>query len=404
MSQNPTLSAAAKTLSKATGVKHTACLRALEQANLHATDPDTRLGMAVRILSDGHGDVVDFPGARSATEGPIFSIGSWWESGRHLGIYGAAMTGKTVLAQAIAAEALSRGVRSWMISPHHWDHSAWAGLVEPSSTSPSDPWARTIVEEAASTEGDRVLFVEELGHLAGETGDPVADERLRELAQQLRRLIENTPAGLRIVAVSQQPIRARSEALVALLETGDAIHLGPAHSQVLTAVGVRAGTHIPSDRGHGAWVSPAGQGPVEPVKPHSPFAAGRDWNRLYRPEGYRAIEERHSAPVQIEVGDRLRYWCEKRLVWTARAVAGEGDIVVATTSIFGKPSYLATSFNRGIRGPHGSWGHAAVTDEDCVRTAAALASGEIDFSARNSVRLDLRSVERDGEIIWSDEG
>ncbi|WP_424348523.1 hypothetical protein [Kocuria sp. CH-021] len=140
------------------------------------------------------------------------------------------------------------------------------------------------------------------------------------------------------------------------------------------------------------------------MQPHSPFAAGRDWNRLYRPEGYRAIEERHEAPVQIQVGDRLRYWCEKNLVWTARAIADDDDIVVATTKIFGTPSYLATSFVRGIRDPHGSWGHAAVTDEDCARTAAALASGEIDFSARNSVRLDPRSVEREGETVWSDEG
>lgn len=33
----------------------------------------------------------------------------------------------------------------------------------------------------------------------------------------------------------------------------------------------------------------------------------------------------------------------------------------------------------------------------------ARPSGEIDFSARSSVRLDLRSVERDGVIVGSDE-
>lgn len=313
------------------------------------------------------------------------------------------MTGKTVLAQAIAAEALSRGVRSWMISPHYWDRDNWSGLVEPAVTSPSDPWASTVATEAAAAEGDRVLFIEDLGSLAGNPADLAADERLRDLAQQLRRLIENTPAGLRIVAVSQQPFRGRSEVLTALLEVGDAIHLGKAPAQTLEEVGARPDTKIPGGRGHGVWVTRGGQGPVEPVEMHSPFAAARDWNTLYRPEGYRAIEEHLKAPVQIQVGDRLRYWCEKRLVWTARAVDGDGDIVVATTKILGQPSYLATSFARGIRGPHDSWGHAAVTDEDCVRTAAALASGEIDFSARNSVRLDLRSVERDGVIVWSDE-
>lgn len=61
-----------------------------------------------------------------------------------------------------------------------------------------------------------------------------------------------------------------------------------------------------------------------------------------------------------------------------------------------------SSSSRGLRGPHDSWGHGAITDEDCQRTAAALAAGEIDFSARNSVRLDLLSVERDGGIVWSD--
>lgn len=109
----------------------------------------------------------------------------------------------------------------------------------------------------------------------------------------------------------------------------------------------------------------------------------------------------------FQVRDQLRLYCEKRRVWKVRAVVekqGEGWeqqnlVVVATARVFGQDRYLALDLDRGVRGPHDSWDHAAVTDEDRARTAAALAAGEIDFSARNSVRLDLRSVVRDGVIV-----
>lgn len=73
MSQNPTLSAATKKLAKATGAKHTVCLRALEQSACTTTDPAERLELAARILATG-----GTAGPSGVPAAPAFDIATWW--------------------------------------------------------------------------------------------------------------------------------------------------------------------------------------------------------------------------------------------------------------------------------------------------------------------------------------
>lgn len=413
-----TLTSAAKQLRETTGSKHTACLRAIEQADRHATDPVSRLEMAANILAAD-----SERGSADATQQPAlepFDVEAWWGSGKHLGIVGLSGSGKTELVRRVAADLLHRGVDSWAVGFTGIDTEALKGLVL-HAQGPEDLHAlASIVHTAATATGERALFIENfvaLDHLDTYRGSPAHPERelLQSVAEQVRTLLEDTPEGLRIIGCTQGLTSSdtRQDVTGALLGGADKIALGKLTRGELAIMGMDPVDFPRRDIGSGIYQSERGQTTFGPCERASDFRAGHDWNTRYRPLGYRA----QRAPIYnydrtvLEVGDRLRFYGEKRSVWTVRAVADDihsrygwtRTLAVATTTLFGNPSYCALSTLRGIRGPHDSWGHGAVTDEDCVRTAAALASGEIDFSARNSVRLDLRSVERDGKIIWSDE-
>lgn len=81
----------------------------------------------------------------------------------------------------------------------------------------------------------------------------------------------------------------------------------------------------------------------------------------------------------------------KRL-WNVRA---RGDRYIILTQPFNpRRSFIYTviDLNRGIRGPHNSYGHPITTEEEIATAIAALESGEIEISRRRAVTLDIEWV------------
>lgn len=139
-------------------------------------------------------------------------------------------------------------------------------------------------------------------------------------------------------------------------------------------------------------------------EPAEAFRRMHEWNvREY--SGRAPGSPRHRAPrvpigpIEMAPGERVKFYGDRRW-WDVRAV-GRRHVVLTRTRDFGRGGLLYTviAWAEGRRGPHGSWGHGAETDEQIAETLAALEAGEIDMSERHSIRLDLEAVRAAREAV-----
>ena len=138
------------------------------------------------------------------------------------------------------------------------------------------------------------------------------------------------------------------------------------------------------------------------------FAALHDANRrlVHRDEkgavtGRTRAGHHHAiCPVPATVGQRIRFLGDRRW-WTIEA-ADDSRLVCARGGDLGRGSrYTVVEWGAGRRGPHDSFGHGAGSRAQCEEVLAALASGAIALSERNSVYLDLDKVETgEGSTVW----
>lgn len=119
--------------------------------------------------------------------------------------------------------------------------------------------------------------------------------------------------------------------------------------------------------------------------------------------GQRAYPSTAIRPLDLQVGDRVQFFGEHSgkglLRTTVRAVTE--NYALCSWSRFGQTQYAIISWRDGWRGPHGSWGHGAESDEACREALDALEDGSIEMSHRRSVFCDIAAVERDGSVIFS---
>lgn len=143
---------------------------------------------------------------------------------------------------------------------------------------------------------------------------------------------------------------------------------------------------------------------------------------LMHPSGARTWPT--SDPVEaldLQPGDVVRF-LTGRNVFTVRSVTP--NFVAMTGRSKKKPIYTVIDWAKGQRGPHDSWGFPMMDAED---TSAALAAmertktawdeaaanplagkpggpalpmAELELSIRRAVYLDIRSIHREGELIW----
>jgi hypothetical protein len=139
----------------------------------------------------------------------------------------------------------------------------------------------------------------------------------------------------------------------------------------------------------------------------SNFASNHAENlTLTTPNGRtRPTDRPASAPVEFHPDDEVQFHGD-RFWWAVQAVGERGTLVLTRKAAFGEGGvYTIVHWGRGWRGPHDSWGHPAVTREECQEVAAAIEAGEdlLDMSVRNSVYLDLKKVRRGKLVLWVDD-
>lgn len=124
-------------------------------------------------------------------------------------------------------------------------------------------------------------------------------------------------------------------------------------------------------------------------------------NAQRRPE-QRAYPLAPILPMDLRVGDRVQFLGLRRgpglMRTTVRAVTEH--YALCSWSNFGASNYAIISWRDGWRGPHGSWGHGAETDEQCREVLEDLERGVIEMSHRRSVYCDIAQVERGGELAF----
>lgn len=96
-------------------------------------------------------------------------------------------------------------------------------------------------------------------------------------------------------------------------------------------------------------------------------------------------------PLPLTVGMQVKFLSDRRW-WTVRAT-NPACAVLTRTGNFGQGlQYTVIVWAEGRRGPHGSWGHEANTDEGCAKIAEDVAAGTLELSERRAIRLDLEAV------------
>ncbi len=141
---------------------------------------------------------------------------------------------------------------------------------------------------------------------------------------------------------------------------------------------------------------------------HAAFVLGHGWNlEHYRAPGATRGGRRRALiepvdPLSLEPGQQVRFLGDRRW-WDVRAVSAH-HVVLTRTRNFGSEglSYTIVSWTQGRRGLHSSWGHWPIdTNEQCQAIADAMdagageanaMNGELEFSERRAIRLDIAAV------------
>jgi len=96
-------------------------------------------------------------------------------------------------------------------------------------------------------------------------------------------------------------------------------------------------------------------------------------------------------PMPLKVNGRVKFLGDRRW-WTVQAMNATHAVLTRGGDFGRGPVYTVIAWKEGRRGPHGSWGHAALTREDCERIATDMASGEISLSERRAIYLDIDTI------------
>lgn len=124
-----------------------------------------------------------------------------------------------------------------------------------------------------------------------------------------------------------------------------------------------------------------------------------------RPYLRRAYPSNPMEPLDLQVGDDVRFYgirTNAPIRTTVRAATEHYALCTWPSTMKGETAYAIISWRDGWRGPHGSYGHGANTDEEYRDTLSALESGQIEMSHSAAIYLDIAEVIRDGNTIFDD--
>lgn len=124
-----------------------------------------------------------------------------------------------------------------------------------------------------------------------------------------------------------------------------------------------------------------------------------------RPYLRRAYPSNPMEPLDLQVGDAVRFYgirTNAPIRTAVRATTEHYALCTWQSTTKGVDAYTIISWRDGWRGPHGSYGHGANTDEECRDTLSYLESGQIEMSQRAAIYLDIAGVSREGNTIFDD--
>ncbi|WP_424348522.1 hypothetical protein [Kocuria sp. CH-021] len=457
-----TISDLAKKLDKHTDAPHRDRLRALEQAAKITNIPMTRAVLALQQL-EREGRSVNFaslgktlgrkiltpmqassseglPGASTPSGGPErervnealevpsvysgvndpmsprdqadreFETPRWWFGGRSLGVYGGDLRRRGLLVSYLIRELMNNGYRT--IVPMRAPSKADQRMLAPSAE---------VVDLTQLPEGIQQMHAELQERTAdGETLVVLVDPRHGldedDLAVLVDLLYSPIPS-LRVLYADSFVVRGWSEFMDAMLTYGESMLLGPARAADLEAFGLPADYEMPTDPGAGIYLSDGGYtvrfGAPQRV---STYRSAHQANTLWGPCGHRPKASLGSLPVALQKSDVLRFWGDQDdrgwqmdgatatraigVCWQEDLDSGSG----APTG-FGPQRRQIISFQHGLREDHPFFYRPVINAMTDLRSddevAVDVKEGRLQFTD-GAVRLDLRSVERHGRIIWSD--
>ncbi|WP_313362275.1 hypothetical protein [Kocuria sp.] len=458
-----TISDLAKKLGKHTEAPHRERLRTLEQAAKITTVPITRALLALQQLeregrsvnvaglhktlghkvsapmppsSNGRGHSVPTPSegpererlheafkmptAFSGVDDPTslrdqanreFETPRWWFGGRSLGVYGADLRRRGLLVRYLIRKLMHNGYRT--IAPMRAPSKADQRMLAPSAE---------VVDLTTLPGGIRQLHEElEERTTAGETLVVLVVPRHGLDEDDLSVLVEllYLPLpSLRVLYAESFVVRGWSEFMDAMLTYGESMLLGPARAADLEAFGLPADYEMPTGPGAGIYLVDGGYtvrfGAPQRV---STYSSAHQANNRWGPCGHRPKASLGSLPVALQKGDVLRFWGDKDdrgwkmdgatatraigVCWQEDLDSGSGAPVG-----FGPQRRQIISFQHGLREDHPFFYRPIINAMTDLRSddevAVDVKEGRLQFTD-GAVRLDLRSVERNGRIIWSDE-
>lgn len=124
-----------------------------------------------------------------------------------------------------------------------------------------------------------------------------------------------------------------------------------------------------------------------------------------RPYLRRAYPSHPMEPLDLQVGDTVRFYgirTNAPIRTTVRATTERYALCTWPSTTKGEAAYAVISWRDGWRGPHGSYGYGANTDEECRDTLSALESGQIEMNHSAVIYLDIAEIIRNGATIFND--
>ncbi|MUN63410.1 hypothetical protein GMA12_09700 [Kocuria sediminis] len=335
----------------------------------------------------------DDPRSPSHLENRPLTMMRWWLSGRSLGIYGAQREDQALFVRELMSQLMGESVRFVVpmrkfARPDYKTLLAVTEIVDLSEHSDGMTGFLGQIQRSQSGDAEVALLVDASYGLTEE--DRAA----------LVSVVTRPGLGIRVIYTESYALRGWDELMNAALDYAESVFLGPARSVDLEAVGVPADYRVPEGKGAGIYCSDGGYivrfGAASPTPA---YELAHRANQLWGPCGSRPPCA--TMALLTEPGDVMFFWGdESDQGWTV-VTSRIGTGVVRRDTEAG-PRYRLFSFGYGLRETRRELAQDGINDEMATDFVRSLGPRDVHFT-EGAVRLDVNSLERDGDVIWIDE-
>lgn len=327
----------------------------------------------------------------SFTVAEFFDSRRWWRTGRSLGVYGEDRDSRGLFVLEMMHQLLEEGIPT--IIPIRELVQADQKIFLP---------AAEIVDLRELPDGIGG-FMNQLAQRARRGGEAVILLDPRHGLEEedhagLAQWVAQTGSRIRLVYTESYAVLGWTSLMDAMLIYAETVFLSSAKNVDLQTVGVPDGYQVPATPGAGIYCTDEGHVlPFEAPPGRSASLIAHQTNTLFGPCGDRPGPG-GGFIVPVKCGDVLRFWTDQETDdgWTL--IAYRQDYGVIRQGTGPEARYQIYSYIRGLRGGHAELEHGHVNEKRAQEVAEQFRSGALRFS-EDTVRLDLNSIERDGEFL-----